>query len=120
MTIKSPEILKKMMTLTVKWSIVFIAGLFILRPPEVFSQVITNQGASVNVIPGTIVQSGDAINNAGILSNSGTINLSGSYTSTGTTGGNGVYTLGGSWTNTGGTFIPGSSTVIFNDRMTSS
>jgi len=50
----------------------------------------------------------------GNLLNNGTINLSGNYTSTATAGGNGLYTLGGSWTNTGGTFIPGTSTVIFN------
>ncbi len=85
-----------------------------LNSNMLFSQVITNQGAYVNIIPGTIVQSDDVINNSGTLFNSGTISISGNYISTGTTGGNGVYTLGGSWTNTGGTFNPGLSTVIFN------
>jgi len=78
------------------------------------SQVITNDGAAIKVIPGTFVNSKDALNNAGVLSNDGNINLSGNYTSTGNTSGNGIYSLGGSWTNTGGVFVPGSSTVIFN------
>jgi gliding motility-associated-like protein len=80
-----------------------------------YSQVITNEGAAISIIPGTVVGSGDLLNNpGGNLLNDGTINLSDNYTSTATTGGNGLFTLGGSWTNTGGTFIPGTSTVIFN------
>jgi len=81
---------------------------------KLISQVISIKDASVNVISGTFLISGGADNNTGRLLNDGNINLTGSYTSTGITGGNGTYTLGGSWTNTGGTFIPGSSTVIFN------
>ncbi len=93
---------------------ILCCALLLLCSRGLFSQVITNEGAVINVIPGTVVGSGDAVNNSGTLSNNGTINLSGNYTSTATTTGNGLYTLGGSWTNTGGIFIPGSSTVIFN------
>jgi len=93
---------------------VLCCALLLLCSQRLFSQVITNQGAVINVIPGTVVSSADAVNNAGTLSNYGTINLSRHYTSTATTRGDGLFTLGGSWTNTGGIFIPGSSTVIFN------
>ena len=97
------------------WGLVFSCALLLLYSQSLFSQVITNDRASVTILPGTFVRSVDAINNnPGILTNNGIFNLSGNYTSTGTTGGNGIYTLGGSWTNTGGIFIPGSSTVIFN------
>jgi len=78
------------------------------------SQVITNDGGAIKVIPGTFVNSKDALNNTGVISNDGNFNLSGNYTSTGNTNGNGIYSLGGSWTNSGGVFVPGSSTVIFN------
>lgn len=112
---RRPEILKQNGTITVYRAILLIAGLLFLRPLNLFSQVITNDQATITILPGTFLRSSDMINNnPGVLSNNGTVNLSGSYTSTGTTGGNGVYSLGGSWTNTGGIFIPGSSTVIFN------
>jgi len=93
---------------------VLCCALLLLCSQRLFSQVITNQGAYINIIPNTVVGAGDAMNNAGTLSNNGIINLSGNYISTATTIGNGFYSLGGSWTNTGGIFIPGSSTVIFN------
>lgn len=63
---------------------------------------------------GIIVYSKDAFNTSGNILNNGNFNLSGNYTSTGTTGGDGFYRLGGNWTNTGGFFLPGLSTVIFN------
>ena len=90
-------------------------ALLLLYSQGLFSQVITNEGAAISVIPGTVVSSGDLLNNpGGNLLNNGTINLSGNYTSIATSGGDGLYTLGGSWTNSGGIFIPGASTVIFN------
>jgi gliding motility-associated-like protein len=86
-----------------------------LNGNTIFAQVITNQGAAITVVPGTVIGSKDAINNpGGLLSNNGEINLTGNYTSVATTNGNGFYRLGGNWTNTGGIFIPGTSTVVFN------
>jgi len=96
-------------------TVIFIGALLFFSSFPVSSQVITNDGAAIKIIPGTFINSKDAVNNAGVLSNDGNFNLSGSYTSTGNTTGNGIYSLGGSWTtNTGGIFVPGSSTVIFN------
>lgn len=95
--------------------LMIIIALLVLYSLPLSSQVITNDGAAIKIIPGTFINSKDAVNNAGVLSNDGNFNLSGSYTSTGNTTGNGIYSLGGSWTtNTGGIFVPGSSTVIFN------
>lgn len=89
-------------------------SMLMLFSQGILSQVITNEGAVISIVSNTVVGTGDAVNNSGTLSNNGTFNFSGSYTSTGTTKGDGIYSLEGSWTNTGGIFIPGSSTVIFN------
>lgn len=78
------------------------------------AQVISNQGAVINMHSGVVVTSGDAYNTGGNILNNGNFNLSGSYISTGSTSGNGFYRLGGNWVNTGGFFTPGMSTVIFN------
>jgi gliding motility-associated-like protein len=84
-------------------------------PLNLKAQVINNNNAAIYLTTGVVMSSKDAFNStAGFLQNNGTFNLSGNYTSTGTTGGNGTYSLMGNWTNTGGIFIPGSSTVIFN------
>ena len=88
--------------------------LFLVSQGSLFGQVISNNGAAISVTSGIVVNSKDIVNTSGSLGNNGTINLSGSYTSTATAGGNGLFTIGGNWTNTGGTFIPGLSTVIFN------
>jgi gliding motility-associated-like protein len=82
---------------------------------SLFSQVISNNGASVTVTSGIVVETKDVENIAsGEVANNGTISMFGNYTSNATTSGNGLFRLGGSWTNTGGVFIPGSSTVLFN------
>ncbi|HOK27166.1 MAG TPA: gliding motility-associated C-terminal domain-containing protein [Bacteroidales bacterium] len=79
------------------------------------SQVITNNGAAINITNGIVVNSKDAINTAGLLINSGELNLSGNFTNTAVTdGSSGIFRVGGNWTNTGGVFQPGTSTVIFN------
>ncbi|HBE43386.1 MAG TPA: hypothetical protein DDW27_19735, partial [Bacteroidales bacterium] len=91
-----------------------VGALLMLQNYNLNSQVITNDGSVITILPATIVGSGDVVNNSGTISNNGIFNLTGNYTSTATTNGNGFYTLGGSWTNTGGIFHPGSSTVIFN------
>jgi gliding motility-associated-like protein len=97
-------------------SVIILCSAFIfLNVSPARAQVITNQGAAITIVPGTVVGSGDAFNNpGGLISNDGEINLKGNYTSTATTNGNGFYRLGGNWTNTGGLFIPGTSTVVFN------
>ena len=114
---ESTDILRKAMnydsTGTTRPIVIIVAILFLFSL-NLSSQVITNDGAAIKIIPGTFINTADALNNAGIISNDGNFNLSGNYTSTGNTAGNGIYTLGGSWTNTGGIFVPGSSTVIFN------
>jgi gliding motility-associated-like protein len=85
-----------------------------VMPLALFSQVISNNGAAISVTPGAVVVSKDAGNiSGGIISNGGTINLSGNYSSTASTLGDGTYSLGGNWTNTG-SFYEGFSTVIFN------
>lgn len=77
--------------------IIFIIGcLLISGPTYLFSQVISNEKAAVSVREGTFVSSGDVVNNEGTLTNDGDIQLSGSYTSTGTTKGDGIYSLEGS------------------------
>ena len=85
-----------------------------VMPLALFSQVISNKGAAISVTPGVVVNSKDAGNiSGGIISNGGTINLSGNYSSSATTIGDGTYSIGGNWTNTG-SFYEGNSTVIFN------
>jgi gliding motility-associated-like protein len=92
--------------------------LLLLYSVNAYSQVINNNGASITVTFGTFVNSGDAINTAGNLTNSGEVYLSGSFTNTATANGStGTIRLQGNWTNTGGIFNPGSSTVIFNGTL---
>ncbi len=89
-------------------TVIFSAG-------NLYSQVISNNGASITLTNGIVVGTKDAVNSfGGFLINNGTFNMTGNYTSTATTSGNGLFTLGGNWTNTGGIFVPGTSTVIFN------
>ena len=96
---------------------ILLLSLIILffRPEKSVAQVISNNGATISLTTGVVVNSKDAINApGGTLSNFGTINLSGNFTNTATTNGDGIFRIGGNWTNTGGTFIPGLSTVVFN------
>jgi gliding motility-associated-like protein len=96
-------------------TIVLCGALMIIGSGILLSQVITNEGAAINILSGTVVGSKDANNySGGLFTNSGEFNLSGSYTSTANTNGNGFFRIGSNWTNTGGIFVPGSSTVIFN------
>lgn len=88
---------------------------FVLTGSLMKGQVISNNGASVNMANGVYVISRDAFNSSGgNIINDGNFNLSGNYTSTAFTSGNGFYRLGGNWMNSGGMFIPGTSTVILN------
>ncbi|MGQ9619507.1 MAG: T9SS type B sorting domain-containing protein [Bacteroidales bacterium] len=90
-------------------------SLFFLWSASAIAQVINNNGASVSLTNGIVVNSRDAINTAGLLVNGGELNLSGNFTNTAVTNGStGIFRIGGNWTNSGGIFNPGTSTVIFN------
>jgi len=100
--------------ITTRKAAILFCSFLILCQTNSFSQVITNTGAVVSVRGGTVIDARDILNNAGSLSNSGTINLSGNYSNTGlTSGSTGTFRLGGNWTNNG-VFAWGTSTVIFN------
>ncbi len=96
-------------------SVILLVTAFLLFPGSpALSQVITNEGAAINVVTGTVVVSSDALNNSGgTISNNGELNLFRDYINSANTSGNGFFSIGRNWTNTG-LFIPGSSTVIFN------
>lgn len=81
------------------------------------AQVISNNGAAITATAGVVLGTRDLTNAAGQVTNNGTVNMSGDFTSTGTTDGNGAYNLAGNWTNIG-TFNPGTSTVTFNGNQT--
>ena len=75
--------------------IILFTAFVLLSPALIHAQVITNEGAAINVIPGTVVVSHEALNNnPGTISNNGEINLTGNYTSTATTSGNGFFKIG--------------------------
>lgn len=89
--------------------------LLVILNSRPLAQVITNEGAAISLTPGIVVSSKDAINNAGgTLTNNGTFDLKGNYTSNANTGGDGLYRIGGNWSTTGGLFSHGSSTVFLN------
>ncbi|MCX6300988.1 MAG: gliding motility-associated C-terminal domain-containing protein [Bacteroidia bacterium] len=91
-----------------------LAFLFLLNC-ESYSQVINNYGAAISLTNNVFMSSRHFYNIAGgDIFNNGTINLSGDYSSTSTTGGNGTFTLMGNWTHSAGLFTPGASTVLFN------
>jgi gliding motility-associated-like protein len=100
-----------------KVAIVLFCSLILLPRQQASGQVINNNGAVFNVTSGTYVNSQDAINTAGTLSNGGIFTLTGNFTNTATTNGNGIYRLGGNWLNNGGVFLPGTSTVYFNGSV---
>ncbi len=94
-----------------------LCALLLIRSSLSFSQVINNNGASISLTNGIVVNSKDAINTAGLLVNDGELNLTGNFTNTAVTNGStGIFRVGGDWTNTGGIFQPGTSTVIFNGQ----
>jgi gliding motility-associated-like protein len=108
-------ITKRICRIPSKGVTVFLFCSFILLSVrEADSQVINNNGAALNVTSGTYVNSKDANNTAGTLSNDGTLSLIGNFTNTAATNGNGTYRIGGNWANNGGVFTPGTSTVYFN------
>jgi gliding motility-associated-like protein len=89
--------------------------LLLLPGKNASAQVITNESAAIYLTPGIVVGSKDLINNGvGDLGNNGTINLSRDFTSVANTWGDGLYRIGGNWTNNCISFVPGSSTVVFN------
>ncbi|MGD0583691.1 MAG: gliding motility-associated C-terminal domain-containing protein [Bacteroidales bacterium] len=98
-----------------KVAVVLFCSLIFLPHQQASAQVINNYGAVFNVTSGTCVNSKDANNTAGTLSNGGILTLTGNFTNTvvATTSGNGIYRIGGNWLNTG-TFTPDTSTVYFN------
>lgn len=78
-----------------------------------FSQVLSNNGAAVNITPGNVVNGGTVENNSGTITTGGNLWLTSNAINTGTFEGNGTYYVAGNWTNDG-TFDAGTSTVIFN------
>jgi len=95
-------------------TVLLFCSFILLSVTRINAQVINNNGAAVNVTSGTYVNTADANNTAGTLSNNGTFTLLGNFTNTATTNGNGTYRIGGNWSNNGGVFTPGTSTVYFN------
>lgn len=78
-----------------------------------FSQVLSNNGAVVNITLGNVVNGGTVENNNGTITTGGNLWLTSNAINTGTFEGNGTYYVAGNWTNDG-TFNAGTSTVIFN------
>jgi hypothetical protein len=91
----------------------YIILLLFFFKPKCFCQVWTNNGAVVNILPGTEVGVNNLENINGTITNAGNITLKYNYTNLATISGNGNYYIGGNWNNTG-TFIPGTGTVTFN------
>jgi len=92
-----------------------LCALLLVWPVTLLAQVINNNGAAINLTNGIVVNSKDAVNTAGLLINSGELNLKGNFTNMAVTNGStGIFRIGGNWTNNGGIFQPGTSTVIFN------
>jgi gliding motility-associated-like protein len=91
--------------------LVAVAALMLSQ--DLGGQVISNNGAAVNVQQNVAVTSMDLLNiSGGSMINNGSLVLSRNFTNTGTSSGDGWYGLGGNWTNNG-TFNPGLSTVVF-------
>jgi gliding motility-associated-like protein len=88
--------------------------ILLILPKKISAQVITNTGASVSVSSIVVVSTKDLENNAGLIGNNGTINLTGNFLNgnLGSANGNGFYNLRGNWTDQG-LFNPGTSTVTF-------
>jgi hypothetical protein len=76
------------------------------------AQGIKNTGASINISSGYVVCQG-GLDNAGTVTNNGTLTLTGNINNTSTIEGNGSYYLGGNWSNDGA-YNCGISTVTFN------
>jgi Secretion system C-terminal sorting domain len=90
-----------------------LAILLFFFTSQCFSQVLSNNGAVVNISSGTVVNGGSLQNLTGTITNTGTLSLATDYTNSATVNGAGDYNIGGNWTNTG-TFTPGAGTVTFN------
>ena len=95
-------------------AVILFSMLLMVTHNELHAQVLSNNGASMSNMSGTVLTGGDIANTTGTINNNGTINLTGNVTNGGTlTGGSETITVGGNWTNSG-TFLPNSGTVIFN------
>ena len=97
-----------------KIAIVLFCSLLFIQSNTLKAQVINNNGAGISITNGVVMNS-DSINNSvgGLLTNDGTIDLSGTFINTGITIGNGTYNIAGDWTNTS-IFNEETSTVHFN------
>lgn len=91
----------------------FLNILFFLFSANCFCQVLTNNGATLTIMPSTIVNTNILENLSGTIANSGTLTLKYSYHNLATIKGNGNYNIGGNLTNNG-TFTPGTGVVTFN------
>lgn len=79
-------------------------------PQSAYGQVLTNEGAAINVVS-AVVDGGDLENNSsGTVKNDGTINLQGDYRNNANTMGSGYYNIKGDWVNLG-FFVSDNSTV---------
>ena len=95
-----------------KIAIVLFCCLLFVQSNTLIAQVLNNNDAAISVSNGTVIQGGTLENTAGLITNNGTIGLSGHYINAATTGGNGIYNIAGNWINTN-VFNPGTSTVNF-------
>lgn len=88
-------------------SVLCSALLCVVFSSESLAQIITNNGATIRVTPGGLVQvNGSANNNLGLLDNDGETHITQNFTigTTATTRGLGIMYVAGDWTNNG-TFI---------------
>lgn len=78
------------------------------------AQVISNNGAVVNISSGAVVSNTSDVNNTtGTITNSSTFTLTGVFTNAATANGNGTWNIAGNFVNNG-TFTAGTSTVNLN------
>jgi len=98
----------------VKIAIFLFCYLLFFQSNTLKAQVINNNGAGISITNGVVMNS-ESINNSvgGLLTNDGTIDLSGTFINTGITIGKGTYNIAGDWTNSS-IFNEETSTVHFN------
>jgi adhesin HecA-like repeat protein len=95
-------------------TLIAITGCISLTAGVAMAQGIRNEGATIVISPGTTLScTGQLTNNTGIITNNGTVSLSGSLDNSASLEGDGICYVGGDWTNSG-SFDPGSGMVVFN------
>ncbi|MGK0324542.1 MAG: hypothetical protein ACJAR4_002596, partial [Psychroserpens sp.] len=103
---------------SIKWLAILLGILFLLLKQEMQAQYISNNGAYVSIISGTVVSMDNITNdNTTTINNAGTIILN-TLINAGVTQGNGTYAITGNFTNTG-TVTIGDTTGTVNMNGTS-